>query len=180
MARAATTAAGPFTAALDALRVELEQHRREAVEVEALIARLEKYAANGAAPPAPPSVKRRPGRPPLGKDAETLRTKRRDAMRRHRAKLKAENAAAKVFAAIQTQAARQKVEAPVEQKKKTEPAVASAAANGHGKKCKRNSPVVSGETGKLTEWETGTDGTLSRPLVAPGEHTPLKDERPPA
>ena len=178
-----------FEGALAALRTELEVHRCKAVETEALIARLIAYAGAEEFPvetvsDAAPTHRRRRrrGRPPA--DAgDALRVKKRDAMRRRRARLRDEAAAAvspAVPPAKPPKPQRPKAAAPSPQK--PEPAATVPMVNGGpGKKRRKrpkNAPPVkmptSGVKPLATEWTAGADGTLSRELVAPGEAVPLK------
>ena len=188
MTRAATIPSsptpGPFDAALNALRTELERHRRDAVETEALLVRLERFAANGSAPPQPsPPVagngrRRHDGTP----DDAARRAKKALLMRQRRERIWTAKAAAAAKPAKPKPKARKKANSTAPSADKaSEPATDTPPPEATpGAAAKRNgrppSPFMSGVKGTLTEWKADADGTLSRELVAPGERTPLRDE----
>ena len=184
-----------FESTLAALRANLEVHRCKAVETEALIARLIAYAgaeefSREIDPVTVPARRRRRRRARPSIDASDVqrRVAKRDAMRRRRARIKAEAAAAAspaVPTAKPSKPQRQKTAAPSPQKPETPanvPMVTGSPVKKRKKRPKNALPAkmpTSGVRPLATEWTAGADGTLSRELVAPGERTPLKDERPP-
>ena len=167
-----------FEGALAALRTELEVHRCRVVETEALIARLAAYLGAEEFPSdtlintAPThSRRRRRGRPPTDAGA-AQRIKKRDAMRRRRAKIKAEAAATP-----------EKPKAKLNPQKAAETAAAKPAPPEANGKRKRRPKSTGGKKNlgvkaEISGWTTDADGNVCRSLVAEGERVPLKDERP--
>jgi hypothetical protein len=186
--------------ALRALRADLEMHRRKAAELDSIIARLNAYAGKQVKR----KRRRRVGRPSIADEARRERT--RLAMRKRRAKLKAaaaplakppapspDDTAHRAQKAEAQRARRQKLkDAAAAAKPEPKPAKPKARkkagkpdeetdsaplANGGSKQRGRPAFSVSGEKLEASPWVTGSDGTLSRELIAPGSHIPLKDER---
>jgi hypothetical protein len=83
-----------YANAIAALRIDVEMHRRQACEAEALIAKLRGYANGSVEPSAPPpGSKRRGGRPPLDPN-DAYRARKAADMRKRRARIKAAAATA--------------------------------------------------------------------------------------
>lgn len=175
MPRAATPIPSPFDAALDALRADLERQRQDAIETEALIARLTKHAANGVAPNASSPAKRRRGRPPIISD-DALRARKRDAMRARRARIRVAKAAAAAAQPAKPKAKPRKK--AIVASSETKPAE-TAATKGKRKRRRRSTGGFknAGVKAEISGWTTDADGNVCRSLVAEGERVPLKDER---
>jgi len=176
--------ANPFAAALALLNPDPERQVGQVAELRALVAQLETYASNGAAPPQPrqPAAgngrRRHDGAP---EDA-ARRAKKALLMRQRSERIRTAKAAAAAKPAKPKPKARKKANSTAPSADKaSEPATDTPPPEATpGAAAKRNgrppSPFMSGVKGTLTEWKADADGTLSRELVAPGERTPLRDE----
>jgi hypothetical protein len=110
-------ATGPISETLAILKADLEGHEKRIAELRDLLAGLAAYTTSGHGWPDPPPSKPRIGRPPLDPAAKA-RTRRRDAMRKRRAALKASA----------------KAKAASDDSKKKSPVAAEATKPKHGKR----------------------------------------------